>query len=205
MHKFSILILVLLMSVSLSCQRDQVNEESLVIAFGSCNRQAADEQPIWDQISSHEPDLWIWLGDIIYADTEDMEHMKADYHLQKENGDYKRFSTSTEIVGIWDDHDYGANNAGKEYKKKDESKELLFSFLDVPATDASRQRPGAYQSYDYSFGDEVVKVILLDVRYFRDEPGEDNTIIGEAQWTWLENEFAYHRRWITVFASGSPI
>ena len=41
------------------------------IAFGSCARSDED-QPIWDRIVAAEPELFLFIGDNIYADTEDM-------------------------------------------------------------------------------------------------------------------------------------
>ena len=46
------------------------------IAFGSCNKQDMD-QSFWPIIAAQNPDLWVWLGDNIYADTEDMGLMAA--------------------------------------------------------------------------------------------------------------------------------
>jgi alkaline phosphatase D len=43
--------------------RDPVHK----IAFGSCNKQYSP-QPLWDAIAARNPSLWVWLGDMIYAD-----------------------------------------------------------------------------------------------------------------------------------------
>lgn len=37
------------------------------IAFGSCNKEHLP-QPLWEQIEKHVPELFLWLGDIVYAD-----------------------------------------------------------------------------------------------------------------------------------------
>ena len=50
------------------------------IAFGSCARQDKP-QPIWDAVIATRPQLFAFLGDNIYADTEDMEVMRAKYAL----------------------------------------------------------------------------------------------------------------------------
>ena len=52
------------------------SNQKITIAFGSCNHQNK-EQSLWDDIVSEDPNLWIWLGDNIYADTNDMELMKT--------------------------------------------------------------------------------------------------------------------------------
>jgi hypothetical protein len=36
----------------------------------------------------------------------------------------------SQIVGTWDDHDYGLNDAGKEFEGKDVSQQLMLDFLD---------------------------------------------------------------------------
>lgn len=176
--------------------------EDVVIAFGSCNRQG-EEQPMWEKIDAQKPDIWIWLGDIIYADTEDMSEMASDYALQSNNKAYQSFTRSKEILGIWDDHDYGANNSGKTYAQRDSSKMLLLNFLGIPEEHAVRTRPGVYQSYTRTIGKHLIKVILLDVRYFRDEPGANSTIIGEEQWVWLEKELKESNADMHLIAGGS--
>ncbi|MCA9448624.1 MAG: alkaline phosphatase family protein, partial [Candidatus Omnitrophica bacterium] len=41
------------------------------IAFGSCARQG-QPQPIWDSIAASDPDVFLFIGDNIYGDSEDM-------------------------------------------------------------------------------------------------------------------------------------
>ena len=48
------------------------------IAFGSCARQDKP-QPIWDAVVATKPELFLFLGDNIYADTEDMDVMRGKY------------------------------------------------------------------------------------------------------------------------------
>ena len=48
------------------------------IAFGSCLRQER-EAPLLDRIVAFRPDLFVFLGDSVYADTEDMTRMRAAY------------------------------------------------------------------------------------------------------------------------------
>ncbi|MCP9237419.1 DUF1499 domain-containing protein [Lewinella sp. JB7] len=170
--------------------------DTTTIAFGSCNRQD-ESQEYWTTIGRHTPVAWLWLGDNIYSDTDNMERMAADYATLTQSPEYAAFVAATPVIyGAWDDHDYGKNDAGKEWVAKDEAKALMMDFLGVPAAADVRHRPGTYQAY--SIGD--VRVILLDTRYFRDAlapplqsghrygPNENGDILGEAQWTWLEDE-----------------
>ena len=57
------------------------DKELSTIAFGSCNHQH-EAQPMWQHILENQPELWIWLGDNIYGDTEDMEVMAKKYQQQ---------------------------------------------------------------------------------------------------------------------------
>lgn len=184
------------------------------IVFGSCNDQTKP-QPLWKDILAYNPDLWIWLGDNIYGDSEDAEFMKKQYNLQSKVSDYEKLVAYSSIVGIWDDHDYGLNNGGKEYAAKESNKKLMLDFLDVPSNAPVRKREGAFQSYSFGEVGKEVKVILLDSRYFRDtpdfergrgyEPNLEGTILGEAQWTWLENELQNSTAQIHLIANGIQV
>ncbi len=180
--------------------RRENGPEKLVttIAFGSCSDQKRP-QPLWDDILAQKPQAWIWLGDNIYGDSENMDTLKAKYDKQKSNPVYDRLRKSTSVIGVWDDHDYGVNDGGKEYPKRVESQQLMLDFLDVPAASPLRKQEGAYSAHVYGPKGQRVKIILLDGRYFRDplkKDGKDNVpdptgdILGEAQWQWLENQLA---------------
>ena len=183
-----------------SCQPIEHETPLTTITFGSCSRQDIDNQ-LWDEIVRQNPDLWIWGGDNIYGDTEDMELMKAKYDEQKNRDSYQRLLAAVpNVIGIWDDHDYGINDGGREFARKDESKDLMLEFLDAEKNDPRWSRKGGYGSYTYGPEGQRVKAILLDTRYFRDPLKKDTvdgrrinvpaegTILGEEQWSWLENE-----------------
>src|SRR2546427_4279060 len=91
------------------------------IAFGSC---ASQEYPqvVWDAINDVKPDLFIFLGDNIYADTTDMDVMRKCYDKLAAIPGFKKLRESnTRILATWDDHDMGANDAGADYPKRAES------------------------------------------------------------------------------------
>jgi alkaline phosphatase D len=183
------------------------------IAFGSC----ADEerpQPIWQTIAAADPDLFLFMGDNVYADRVDNVAISATtpamiaeaYELLGQHPDFSAFHREVPIMATWDDHDYGLNDGGAEYTYKAESKAMLLDFFGV-ATDAPvRRHDGLY--YARTFGKEGrrVQVIMLDTRWFRsalkptDEPyaqgkeryipsdAPDQVMLGEAQWAWLEEK-----------------
>jgi alkaline phosphatase D len=175
------------------------------IAFGSCLKQDAPA-PILDRIVAARPDLFIFAGDNIYADTEDMDVMREDYATLGNSPGYRRLRAAVPILSTWDDHDYGANDAGAEYPRKQESRRLFLEFFDVPRSSPRWQHPGVYGAQTFGPQDRRVQVILLDTRYFRSplqrrewyeygngrrfEPDTDAqaTMLGPAQWRWLAEQ-----------------
>lgn len=170
-----------------------------IIAFGSCNK-VDKPQTMWGHVAANNPQLWIWLGDIIYADTSDMKALAAHYKRLKTNPEYKKLRAKAQIVGVYDDHDYGINDGCKDYPMKKGAKKCLMDFLDVPSNNPLRKREGAYQSYTFGKAPQRIKVIVMDTRYFRDKlepdptkakrylPNTTGEMLGEKQWQWLENE-----------------
>ncbi|TPV95425.1 MAG: alkaline phosphatase family protein [Myxococcales bacterium FL481] len=157
------------------------------LAFGSCSDLSRPINP-WPSILATKPDVWIWLGDNIYADTEDVARMRELYQQTKAHPDYAQLLVSATVIGTWDDHDYGANNAGKEYPQRDASQAALLDFLDEPADSLRRHQAGVNAAYDLGPDGRRIRVILLDTRYHRDEPGPDGDVLGETQWRWLESQ-----------------
>ncbi len=187
------------------------------IAFGSCAKQDLS-QHIWTDIAAAKPNLWIWLGDNIYATPKATpEMLKEKYNLQKNNVDYQAFlKTNTPVIGIWDDNDYGMSDGGKNYVWKKESQQLMLDFLGVAATAPQRKREGIYATYIYGKAKRQVKVILLDTRYFRDDllrdtvskkylPDMEGDMLGETQWKWLESELKDSKSQVHIIASGTQI
>jgi alkaline phosphatase D len=178
-------------------------QEITRIAFGSCCHQGK-EQPVWEAILRREPDLFIFLGDNIYADTADMEVMRSKYRQLGAKPGYQKIKAQCPILATWDDHDYGFNDVGREYPMREESEQAFLDFFEVEADSPRRSRPGIYGALMFGPEGKRVQVILLDTRYFRSElprntkkdwpvkgryspvDDADATILGEAQWRWLE-------------------
>ena len=173
-----------------------------VILFGSCIKQ--DQQmPIFGTMLAREPELLIFLGDNIYADTTDMEVMRAKYATLKENQAFARLIEACPVLATWDDHDYGANDAGANYSQRVESQRIFVDFWADPPDSQRRRRPGVYDAKTFGPADKRLQIILLDTRYFRGPlakgerrvggeyvPTEDQsvTMLGEMQWKWLEEQ-----------------
>ena len=180
------------------------------IAFGSCSRES-DPQPVLNQVLQSKPDLFIYLGDNIYGNSDDVAVIREKYARLGNKAEFKALRNVTDVIATWDDHDYGKNNAGRHFWFKEKSKELFLEFWREPVKSARRTHKGVYA--DYMFGDRGrrVQIILLDTRTFRDDlkhrlmrvrkskgsayrrrivahSDTSMTILGDTQWRWLEEQ-----------------
>ncbi len=207
-----VLLLPLLLCTALFCSCTKKKE--FVISFGSCNNQNIPNQ-LWSPILSNEPDLFIWGGDIIYSDTENMVLMKENYKKMKEDSAYLAFKKQIPIIGTWDDHDYGLNDGGVNYLKKDSVQQIFLDFFDVATNHPRRKQKGIYELYTYSVNGASINIIVLDTRYFRsdltkDPTGEkryiptdheEATMLGEVQWQWLEESLINSKAQFNIIIS----
>lgn len=187
-----------------------VKSDTFKIAFGSCGHQN-HPLPIFDEVLKQKPDLFIFLGDNIYGDTEIMDTLRAKYDRLGNKETFKRLKERVEIQATWDDHDFGLNDGGRHYPFKQESKQIFLDFWGEPEDSERRKREGIYTSKIYPVGKNKVQLILLDTRTFRDDlqlykdekkgdsryfygldytpySTSDSTLLGTKQWDWLDGE-----------------
>ncbi|MEO1437025.1 MAG: alkaline phosphatase D family protein [Bacteroidota bacterium] len=178
------------------------------IAFGSCGHED-HELPIFNRIVSHAPDYFIFLGDNIYGDTKDMEVLRKKYEKLGEKPSYQNLKAHTQIRAVWDDHDFGWNDAGRHYPFKTASKDLFLEFFEEPQDSDRRKHQGIYHSDLIEVEGNTLQLIYLDNRTFRDDllayngdyendrryfygldytphTSTDSTLLGAEQWAWLE-------------------
>jgi len=180
------------------------------IAFGSCYVPQFEEREIWNAVRVSQPDAFLFLGDNVYQTEEKGEpeliELREAYAMLAADEPFARLRSETPVLPIWDDHDYGINDAGVEMPVKYESEALFDDVWAVPADDERRARDGVYFSRRVGPPGRRVQIIMLDTRFFRspyaatDNPdivGQERyvpdadpskTMLGEAQWSWLEAE-----------------
>lgn len=201
-----LLVLLILPIFWISCQKEnEVNQTVILkdIAFGSCGNQWSDMR-IFNKIRDQNPDLYIALGDNMYSDVQGWENLpfypnliELGYDMLFNKEPFKSFAKNVPIIATWDDHDYGLNNAGKNFPHKAFSKNLFMKYYQIPKDSPMRSRKGIYNSYYYGDEEHRVQIIMLDTRWFLDvispepiTPTSDitKTILGSEQWAWLEEE-----------------
>lgn len=213
MRYYRVLFSGLLMIVFFACKPQKSGKQSPIIepdvvvnsdytiAFGSCDNQRL-ENKLWRPIIENNPNVWIWGGDNVYADTENMAVLREDYQTQLDTEGYIELKTTAKVLGTWDDHDYGLNDGGVEFSVKRESQKEFLDFLEVDKNDPRREREGIYHAELLSVPKGSIKIIVLDTRYFRTaltramslkkryQPNTygEGTVLGSLQWHWLEAE-----------------
>ncbi|WP_269516144.1 alkaline phosphatase D family protein [Brevundimonas subvibrioides] len=136
------------------------------IAFGSCAK-SDKPQPIWDAVLAAEPDLFIFLGDNVYLDTRDPAVMRRKYAELAAQPGFQKLKASVPILAIWDDHDYGENDAGADYPMKEETRRQFLDFFDEPADSPRRTRDGIYTAPVFGPAGRQVQILLPDLRWNR--------------------------------------
>jgi alkaline phosphatase D len=136
-----------------------------------------------------------------------MRVLKNKYGQLAADRGFQRLTQTCPIIATWDDHDYGADDAGEEYPKRVESQQIFLDFFAEPADSVRRRTPGIYDAKIVGPPGRRVQIILLDTRYFRGplklkprRPGErrgdrylpnpnrEVSLLGVAQWKWLEEQ-----------------
>ena len=177
----------------------------LRIALGSCIDQNRP-QPIWDTILAAKPDMFLFGGDNVYASDQpfSLQKLEKAYATLATNPGFAQLRQTVPHLAIWDDHDYGKNDAGVEFADKQVAKDAFLKFWQIPVADARRNREGLYHTQTTGAPGQRLQIILLDVRWSRspwkptdqrDAPGKERyvpdvspskTMLGDAQWQWLE-------------------
>lgn len=160
------------------------------IAIASCMSDEDKLRPvmykIWGELLAHRPNFIFLIGDNVYADMWVTSKIGPDGATPKII--WQRYVESRNLIplfktkklipilAIWDDHDYGRNNGGIEFKYKKESLQALNDFFAQETTDHLTKGPGASLSLK-AFQQEY---IFLDNRSFRTLDNSD--IPDQSHW-----------------------
>jgi alkaline phosphatase D len=181
--------------------------------FGSCAREKKPV-PIFYKIAEKRPQLFLFLGDNVYGDTQDMKVLQSRYNQMSCKSEFQTLAETCPMIATWDDHDFGQNDAGLEYPYKAESKEVFLKFWGEAANSTRWQHEGIYTSYFFGDTAHLAQIILLDLRTFRTALKTDKndnylpnfdadaTILGQAQWAWLKTELQKPAK-VRIIASSS--
>ena len=196
----------------------------VVIAFGSCAKLSQfGRGPAFVAMAKAKPDVALFVGDNSYfvvgdggprtwattgpdGDWSSAERMLARHLVTRRNEDVRELLRTTPSYAVWDDHDYGPNNADRAFANKDAALRTFQKMWANPGfgTDAV---PGVFSSFRRG----PVEVFLMDDRYHKwvatadhpDVTAEQATIWGEGQFRWLCERLKASDAPVKVIANGT--
>ena len=99
------------------------------IAFGACNNPRRNTNGMYQAILGEKPNVFVFLGDNIYGDTEDMNVLQKKYNELGAIKGYQQLCKQSKVIATWDDHDYGINDGGNTYSMRKESEKIFLDFF----------------------------------------------------------------------------
>jgi alkaline phosphatase D len=186
-------------------ERDTV--APLRLAFGgdlngqNVCRDSVEGLPIMETVRAWRPDVFVGLGDIIYADNAcaatglygnaqvpgdfgpaaDLAAYRAHWRYSRADGGFQRLLEGTDYVGVWDDHevvnDFGPLTDTRATPPYTPGVHLmpigLQAFLDFTPVAIARNTPlRLYRSFRWG---KNLELIVLDARQYRDPNFETDT------------------------------
>lgn len=184
------------------------------VALGSCtyiNEEAYDrpgkayggEYKIFSSIKSTNPNLMLWMGDNIYLREPDWSSLGGivrRYNHTRKTPELNALLSSCANYAIWDDHDFGPNDADGSFIHKDWTLDAFKHFWANPSYGIPNSQ-GITTQFSYS----DVDFFLLDNRYHKVSPevkGQESTILGEEQINWLIQALKFSRAPFKLVAVG---
>jgi alkaline phosphatase D len=188
------------------------------LALGSCayiNDPAYDRPSasyggayqVFENLALEKPDAMLWLGDNVYfreGDWESMVGMIHRYRHMRSLPSLQKLLGSCPHYAVWDDHDFGPNDATGSWPLKRESLETFQLFWANPSYGMPE-----FQGISSAFRLRDVDVFLLDNRYHRTHQGMmdscNRQMLGAAQVNWLVDALKYSRAPFKLVVCGSQI
>jgi len=158
---------------------------SFTVAVGSCARLGSTGM-VYEAIRAAEPDLFLVPGDFFYADhIVTIDQFEAAYDETLSSPAQAALLADVPIAYVWDDHDYGGNDADSTAPTRDIARSAFSAY--VPHYDLTGSG-----TINQAFSVGRVRFLMLDNRSARDpktDPdGSDKTMLGADQLTWLQSQ-----------------
>jgi alkaline phosphatase D len=170
------------------------------------------DSSIFETMAKENASFMLWLGDNWYTREVDyFSEWGLWYRVAKERSlpVMQSLWKSMPHLAIWDDHDYGPNDIGKNYILKNTSRNIWKNYWCNPTYGENEQ--GIYTMFSWS----DVDFFLLDDRWWRSadntkdsvngKPNPDKKMFGSQQMEWLKNSLLYSGATFKIIATGSQV
>jgi alkaline phosphatase D len=168
------------------------------------------DSSIFKTMAQENASFMLWLGDNWY-------YREVDYfskwglwyraHHDRSLPVLQDFLKAMPQYAIWDDHDYGPNDADKSYPLKNESLEVFKNYWLNPSY--GEDGKGIYTMINYA----DVDIFMMDDRWFRSsntmspvingQPNPAKKMWGEQEMEWLENALLFSKASFKLIATGN--
>lgn len=188
------------------------------VAIGSClyvNEAEVDrpgkpygsDERILGTITSAKPDMMLWLGDNTYyreVDWNTKEGLRYRWSHTRALPELQPLLGSVHNYYMWDDHDFGPNDADRSYRLRTEALETHKLFT-ANGTYGTLETAGTFGRFEWA----DVEFFMMDDRIHRspnDAPaGADKVMWGSAQMQWLKDGLVSSRAPFKIIANGNQV
>ncbi len=139
---------------------------------------------IFGKIDSMRPDFMLWLGDNTYLREGDFESRAGIYNRQSHTrslAELRPLMARTPNYAIWDDHDYGSNDANRTFRLKNHSLEAFEDFWPTEYYHTNN-----LEGITHSFAYNDCEFFMLDNRWYK-TADTSGTMLGRTQIDWLKD------------------
>lgn len=170
------------------------------------------DSSIFEAMAKENAAFMLWLGDNWYTREVDyFDHWGMWKRASRDRSMpvLQNFLKSTSHLAIWDDHDYGPNDASKDFILKETARTVFSNYW--LNTTYGMNGQGIYTKHSY--GD--VDLFMMDDRWWRSadnlpdsvngQPNPNKRMWGAEQLEWLKNALLYSRAPFKIIANGSQV
>ncbi len=170
------------------------------------------DSSIFETMAKEKAAFMLWTGDAWYSREVDYySEWGLQYRASHDRAApvLQNFLKSMPQFAIWDDHDYGPNDIGKNYILKDKSKKIFDSYFCNPSSGENGQ--GTYTMNSWGDAD----IFMMDDRWWRSadklkdsidaKPNPEKKMLGKQQMEWLKNSLLYSTATFKIITVGSQV
>ena len=175
--------------------------EPTTLMIASCADEREGSASAWRQAGKERIDAVALIGDTPYIDSTRRDILRLRHRDFLSTPGLVDLCARVPLYSVWDDHDFGADNADGRLKGKEESLAVFKDYRVNPSYGDGVA--GVYHRFQSGFMD----VFMLDTRYFAgleknpDAKGAPSAL-GTAQWKWLTEGIKTSTHPFKVIVSG---
>jgi alkaline phosphatase D len=168
------------------------------------------DSSIFETMAKENAAFMLWTGDAWYSREVDYySEWGLRYRASRDRSIpvLQKFLKAMPQFAIWDDHDYGPNDIGKNYILKETSRDIWKKYWCNPSYGENGQ--GTYTMTSWGDAD----IFLTDDRWWRSNdkmkdslygfPNNEKQMLGEQQMEWLKNSLLYSNATFKIIVMGS--